>query len=177
MILPERATNRSASEFIVEAGRLFQSFERLLRIGQGIENRVALCAIDRTVDVVGSRLGDDVDNRTGVASIFWAEVTCGDLIFRDEFGVGYGQAWAGNGIVVVVLSVDLLVVVASPETIDSKARAVGIGEAQVAVIHHPGHGQRQIVQPLVLQDAGKSRNISGRERIRDLRLRTLNQWL
>src|SRR5258708_32590100 len=116
----------TAGKFIVEACWLLQTFKRLLGIRQSVQNRVALSAVDGTVNIVGSALGNDIYDRTRVAAIFRAEVARGDLVFLNKFGIGHEQARTGDGVIVVILTVDLLVVVPPTDSIDFKARPVGI---------------------------------------------------
>ena len=67
---------------------------------------------------IGTRFGDDVYNRTGIASVFGTELVGDEDVLLHEFRIGNEQARASDAIVVVILTVNLLVIVAAAESID-----------------------------------------------------------
>src|SRR2546425_3726175 len=119
---------------------------------------------------VGAIPGLDIHHGPGVAAIFRAEIARGDLILLHEFRIGEKQAGTRDRIVVVVLPVNLLVVVPPTEPVHGETRAVGVGEAQVAVVHHAGNKQGQTIQALVFQYPGKALDGRTLNRGGDLRL-------
>ena len=159
MVYPERAADGATCKFIIKPSWLRQSLKRFLRIGQGIENGIALCAKDGAMNVVASRLSDNVYDRTRVAAIFRAEVTCRDLIFLNKCRVGHEQGRTSDGVIVVILTIDLLVVVPTADTIDFKARTVGIRKPQIPVARNARNRQRQEVQALVFQNPRELINV------------------
>src|SRR5260370_37711787 len=104
MIYPEWPAYGPAGKFIVEAGWLLPTFQRLLGIRQSVQNRVALSAVDGTVNIVGSALGNDIYDRTRVAAIFRAELARRALVFLNKFGIGHQQARTGDGLIVAILT-------------------------------------------------------------------------
>ena len=102
---------------------------RLLYVAQGVQYRVALGAINRTVPIVRARLRRDVDYRTGVATVLRAEVVGRDLILINEFCITEENPGPSDRVVVVVLSVNLLVIVAPTQPVDRETSTpVGVRE-------------------------------------------------
>src|SRR5258708_3817180 len=176
LVLQDRSADGAAGEFVVAADRTALRIalrnvqvktglrsrqagvgSRLVGvssgIAQGVQERVVLRAVNRSVPGVGARLGDDVDHRTGVASVFRTEVVGDDHVLLNEVGVADEQRGTADAVVVVVLAVDLLVVIAAAQTVTGKPSAVGVGEVVAARGHDARNDQSQTVQSLVLLTA------------------------
>ena len=93
----------------------------LLEVGHGIQDGIVFVAINAAMPSIGARFGDDIHNRAGVASIFRAKLIGDQNILLNKFAVSHEKSWAAHAIVVVVLTIDLLVIVATAKSVYRKA--------------------------------------------------------
>src|SRR5262252_9180513 len=103
-------------------------------IVQRIKGRVTLGTVDAAMPIVASRLRYNIDNRTGIAPVLRTKLVGDDDILLHELRIRKKQSGSANAVVIVVLAIDLLVVVASTQTIDRKPRAIGIRERIVSCV-------------------------------------------
>src|ERR1017187_678245 len=120
---------------------------------------------------VGSRLGHDVNHRAGITAIFHPKVAGGHLVLLHPVRVAEKNPRAGNGVVVVVLTIDLLVVVPSTDPIRAEANAILIGIIIVARSVYSGEEDGKIIQTLILANRGKLGNGRAGQGVRNLGLR------
>src|SRR6185312_5768005 len=92
-----------------------------LETAHGVENRIVHGSIGAAMPVVASRFGDDVDYRTGIAAVLGAKLICDDNVLTHPLRVRHEQTRTGNAVVIVILSIDLLVVIASAQPVDGKS--------------------------------------------------------
>src|SRR6185437_7789673 len=87
------------------------------------------------------------------------------------------QARTTYRVVVVVLAINLLVVIATTQSVGRESlTTVGVGKSIVANRNNAWHEQRQVIKPLVFLDARKCGKCRPSESVGHLRLSGLNQW-
>src|SRR3979490_682965 len=104
---------------------------------------------------VAARFGNDIYHRTGIASVFRAELVGDKNVLVDPFDVGNKNAWSGDAVIVVILTVALLVIVATAKAVDGESCTTGeVGKVIVAAGGDAGNKQSQVVQSFILLHAG-----------------------
>ncbi len=97
-------------------------------------------------------------------------------ILLDELSVAHEKTRTGHAIVVIILTVDLLVIVAAAESVHGESGAtVGVGKTIVTHGNHAGHKQRQVVQAFVFLHTGKRSQCDAGEGVGHLGLGRLDQ--
>src|SRR6266481_6647095 len=119
---------------------------------------------------VTTTLGDDVDHRSAVASVFRTKLVGHDNVLPHKFGIAHEQGRTADAVVVVVLAVNLLVVVASALAVGGEPRAVRVGKCLVARIDYARNEQGQTIQTFVFLQTGKGMQRLTGKCIGDLRL-------
>jgi hypothetical protein len=66
---------------------------------------------------VSTGFGDDVHHRTGVAAVLRTELVGDQHVLLHKLRVLNEKAWTADAVIVVVLTVNLLIVVATPQTV------------------------------------------------------------
>src|ERR1043166_552049 len=89
--------------------------------------------VNAAMPCVGSRFCDDVHHGSGIASVFRTELVGHENILLDKLGIGNEEARTSHAVVVIILTVNLLVIVAAAQAVDSESRtAVRVGKPVVA---------------------------------------------
>ena len=126
---------------------------------------------------IAARLGHDVHDRTGVASVFRTELVGHQNVLRNKLGIRDEESGAADAVVIVVLAVDLLVIVATAQAVRAEAdAAVLVRERIVTNRADARNKQRQVVQTFVFLQTGERGKRGSREGVGDLGLRGFNQW-
>src|SRR6185312_468402 len=174
-VLNQWSTNRKAAELVIRTRRFGETVIRL-RGCHGVQNGVVLIHIDTAMPCVAAAFGDQVDHRTGVTSVLRAEIVGDDDILPHKLGITNKQCGPCDAVVIVVLTVDLLVVVAPAKSIHSEpAAAIGVREILISCRSYSRYEECQIVEALVLLNPGKARENGSGEGVCDLCLRSFNQ--
>ena len=93
-------------------------------------------------------LGDDVHHRTGIAAVFRTELVGDQHVLLHKLRVLNEKAWTADAVIVVVLTVNLLIVVATPQTVYCKSlSAVGVREALSRADVTPGTNKARLSSP------------------------------
>ena len=104
--------------------------------------------VDAAMPGVGTGLGDDVYDRPGITPVLRPELVGDKNVLLNKFGVGNEQAGAADAVIIIVLSVDLLVIVAPAQTVHGKSgAAVGVGKPVVARATTPGTNSARLSRP------------------------------
>src|SRR5262249_55435398 len=119
---------------------------------------------------------DDVHHRSRIATVFWTELIRDQYILVYPFGIGHKQPRSSDAIVVIVLPVNLLVIIASTDTVYAETlAAVEVGKVVVAGRTYAGDKERQVVQAFIVLHADEGRKNLRCEGIGHLRLRRLDE--
>src|SRR5690242_16736467 len=96
--------------------------------------------------IIGAGLGDVVDDRSGIAPVFGAEVVGDDLDFLQRVLVAEEQRRAADGIVVVVLPVNFKIVGTAALSVGGNAGTIAVAEGVVMSHDHARGEQRNVVE-------------------------------
>ena len=124
LVLHKRSANCESAKFIVQSRLLGQVIAcRIgdktlpLAIVQRVEDRVVLTLINASVPGIAAGFRDDVNHRTGIAAILRAKIVGNKHVLLHEFHIADKQPGAAYAVVIVVLTVNLLVIVAAAQTV------------------------------------------------------------
>jgi hypothetical protein len=81
------------------------------------------------MELIGTRLGDVVNDRAGVAAVLGAEVVGDDLNFADGVLVAEEGLGSADGVVVIGLAIEFGIVESAALAVDGVVVAVAVGEA------------------------------------------------
>src|SRR5215469_11708734 len=98
---------------------------------------------------------DDVYYRAGVAAILRAKLVGHQNVLLHKLRVADKQGGATNAVVIVVLTVDLLVIIAATQAVHGETHSVGVGKVVVTRADYTWNKQRQVIQPFVLLNASE----------------------
>ena len=116
---------QGASELIHDEGRLGG-----IEVAAGIERAVAMKFIDVSVQLIGSRLGDHVHDRTGVAAIFGIKCISQNAEFFYAVGTRLDSGQVGEH-VIRVAAIHAEIVGAATATVHGNTAHVAAAEIEV----------------------------------------------